>query len=305
MRNLRSWLAALIALVFATTMGAASAQNVKSFDLLNVSLTGSTVSAEFKNSTTATRRSTPLAQGDRDGGTVTFSNVGVKADGVTVSASNVFLQDSNTKLVVTSLSPGQEVQVGRDHGDRQRRDRRGPVCAVHRMAGFGLDRIGFFAQPGVLSGERQPSTGIDAGCKLAFSSLPPSLVRSGHVGRRVSNGGVNGQRTARTTRRSPASGGNGDACVQRRLLAFTEPAASRVVGRCFVQRVDTERACDGNDLQRLQASTTTAGIASTSVATLKVFDEEARMHGCRHRRAEPARFRQRDLRRVRRRRRAR
>ena len=36
MRNFRSWLAALIALVFATTMGAASAQNVKSFDLLVV-----------------------------------------------------------------------------------------------------------------------------------------------------------------------------------------------------------------------------------------------------------------------------
>jgi hypothetical protein len=86
-------------------MGAAGAQNVKSFDLLNVSLTGSTVSAEFKNldngnSTFNAARSRRPRRGHGD-----LFERRVKADGVTVSASNVFLQDSNTKLVVTSLSP--------------------------------------------------------------------------------------------------------------------------------------------------------------------------------------------------------
>src|SRR6185295_15826290 len=76
--NLRSWLAALIALVFVTTMGAASAQNVKKFDLgapTSVGVSTTTVQVTFKNLET---------------GNSSFNSIGIKgatAGGATLAIS--------------------------------------------------------------------------------------------------------------------------------------------------------------------------------------------------------------------------
>ncbi len=94
-----AWLLSLAA-------GNALAQNVKYFTLTEVSITGNTVSAKFANVDNGNSTFNAISlKAIGAGATATFSSVGVTAGGVAVGAGSVFLQDSNTKLIVTDLAP--------------------------------------------------------------------------------------------------------------------------------------------------------------------------------------------------------
>jgi hypothetical protein len=176
MRNLRPYVGALIALVFAAMTGAAAAQNVKYFTLTEVTLTGDTVSAKFSNIDAGNSSFNAISlKAITSGGSLTFVDppvVTVTPPG-TGSPPNPLVADAGTKLIVSDLSPVKKTKnvvvtakVSSTVGSGG--------CMVIEWQGSAW--TGSVSSPSVVFQQQNPNptTVIGTGCKLSL--VPPSSL---------------------------------------------------------------------------------------------------------------------------------
>ena len=189
MRNIRSWLAALIALVFATTMGAAGAQNVKKFDLgapASVGVTTTSIQVTFKNLDTGNSSFNSIGiKGTASGGaTLTINSLSASPGGPGTPAN---LGDGYSYL--TGIAP---VKKGQTLTVTLNVTLTGSGCTNGKIVWHGRAFTGSPSQPSTefQQNNADPETTVTMGCAYSVSgTTPPSMTRgtSGSLAIRVTN----------------------------------------------------------------------------------------------------------------------